>query len=79
MAVVLPSFMATRAATTFREYAMASSNVIQPIPLRSALPTSARPLSSLNVAVSRSLVFMVTTPSWRAAVAVSILNTDPGS
>ena len=45
----------------------------------SASSTWARPPSTVSFPVSRILVFIVTVPRPIAAVAVSILNTDPGS
>ena len=77
--MVLPSLRATLAATTLREYATASANDITPIALWSASSTWARPPSTRRIPVSRSFVPGFTTPEPRAAVAVSILNTDPGS
>ena len=75
----LPSFRATFAATTLREYAIASSKVMTPIDRWSALSTFARPPSTRSVPWSRTLVLGVTVPAPRAAVAVIILNTEPGS
>ena len=78
-AVVLPSRRATFAATTLREYAMASLNFMTPMPSWFALSIFVRPPSRWSVPTSLIFVFIVTVPSPRAAVAVSILNTDPGS
>ena len=77
--VVLPVSSATFAATTLREYAIQSSNVTQPIPLRSELSIFARPSSSLRVPTSLIFVAGVTAPVSMPAIAVSILNTEPGS
>ena len=78
-AVDFPSPRATFAATTLREYATASSNVIQPMPLRSASSTWVRPRSSLSVPTSLILVLVVTVFVSNPAMAVSILKTEPGS
>jgi len=78
-AVVFPSPTATFAATTLREYATPSSNVIQPIPLRSASSILVRPLSRWSVPVSLIRVDVVTVPLVIAAAAVIILKTEPGS
>ena len=53
---------ATFAATTFREKAIASSNVIQPLALWSASSTCVRPPSSFRIPVSLIRVFVVTSP-----------------
>ena len=58
---------------------MPSSNVIQPMPLRSALSILVRPPSSLSVPTSLIFVVRVTVPASRAVAAVIILNTEPGS
>ncbi len=67
------------AATTLREKAIASSNLIQPIALWSASSMWARPLSSSRVPVSLTFVFVVTWCFSIAATTVSILKTEPGS
>ena len=77
--VVRPSLSATFAATTFREYAIASLNFMTPMPLRFALSIFVLPSSRRSVPTSLNFVARVTTPSPSAAVAVIILNTEPGS
>ncbi len=77
--VVLPSLSATFAATTLRENAIAFSKVMMPLALWSASSTRAVPPSRRRVPVSRNFDLMVTVPLPSAAVAVSILNTEPGS
>ena len=78
-AVVSPSRSAIFAATTLREYAIASFHFMTPMPLRSALSIFVRPPSSRSVPTSLNFVFIVTVPSPSAATAVIILNTEPGS
>ncbi len=58
---------------------MPSSNDIQPMPLRSASSIFVLPLSRRSVPTSLIRVCRVTVPASRAAAAVIILNTDPGS
>ena len=78
-AVVLPSLSATLDATTLRDHATPSWNVSMPIALWSASDTCALPPSTTSVPESLILVVKVTVPLPRAAIAVSSLNTDPGS
>jgi len=70
---------ATLAATTLRDQAIPSSKVSQPIALWSASSMWVRPLSSMRMPVSLIFVLVVTVRVSRPAIAVSILNTDPGS
>ena len=58
---------------------MPSSNVIQPMPLWSALSIFDSPPSRRSVPTSLIRVVRVTEPDSRAVTAVIILKTDPGS